>query len=395
MAGLRGAERDGYHAFARERIHPSVLARDAAACFDKSLWLRLGGRGLFCTAPTGNVPVAARAIAGLVHGGLDAPLGLSAVAQWIAGCLISSFGNDGQRQRFLPRVLSGESIVAVCNAETGTGTQLKSMRSCVHPDPVAPQDSDRGLASIDKSSASNLGLADVALVSAWKHGADPKQPPHLEVFILQVAPPLVQESHVQALAGFRSGLTGALRAASPIPISMREAQLGPDGSGPQILRLCFHLERLLIGALLCGVIDGLFDEARHYLRARETHDPQFVKHQYVQEKLTQLYSLGRRSEGLLTLALQGLLERPEQPLAAALEEMSALLSVIKLTAVEDSLLATSTAYELYGYPGFFHSSFVQKAHRDLLAFKMLGGSKELLKLALFRDLAPPALGQPA
>ena len=60
--------------------------------------------------------------------------------------------------------------------------------------------------------------------------------------------------------------------------------------------------------------------------------------------------------------------------------------MLKLTAVEDGLTAATTAYELLGYAGYQRACFVQKAHRDLLAFKLLGGSRELMKISMFRDL---------
>ncbi len=139
------------------------------------------------------------------------------------------------------------------------------------------------------------------------------------------------------------------------------------------------------------------NEAADTLRQRDQHNPQFIKNQYVQEKLTLIYSLAQRNEGLLALIAQALEQgkKESQPLAAALEGVSELLGVLKLNAVEDSLLAAETAYELHGYSGYQRQSLVQKTHRDLLAFKMLGGSKEQLKLALFRDLQERFIGRPS
>lgn len=368
MSSLRGADRDALHRFARTHIRPTALARDEAARFDRTLWRRLADTGVFHSALTGDVAAAARAIAGLAHGGLDLPLGLSAVAQWIGVHLLATLG--GAEQRELARALAqGSSIVAVCNAEPHAGTDLRGMRSRVDPD-----GSGGHVASVHKSSASNLSDADVALVSAWLHREVGE--PALEVFVLPARAPLVQTSHVELLAGFRTGLTGALDSPTPLPLSVSDTRLGPEGAGPQVLRRCFHLERLLIGALLHGCIDGLLDECCEQLGARELEDPQFTRNQYVQDKITAIFILARRTEGLAALALA----------APELETVSDLLSAVKQTAVEDSLLAASTAYELHGYAGYQRASFVQKIHRDLLAFKLLGGTRELMKITLFREL---------
>lgn len=390
----RHLERAAFYAFGREHVRPSVLERDEAALFDRDLWRKLAERGVFRSVIDGDVGTAAQALAGFAHGSLDVAFGLTAAAQWIGARVLAEFGSAAQRSRYLERLLSGEWIVAVCNSEHQAGTQLKTMRSRVISDDSS--DANCGhLAELHKSSASNLSDADVALISAWKQGRESQCEPAIEVFVLEVKPPLIQESHVRKLAGFRTGLTGALHLDEALPIRFEDAQVGADESGVRILRLCFHLERLLIGALLAGCLDGLLDECSESVREREKHNPQFSKNQYVQEKLTLLFSLARRTEGLLALITQEL-ERGKKeslPLSVVMEGISDLLGVLKLTAVEDSLSAAEIAYELQGYSGYQRQSFVQKVHRDLLAFKMLGGSKEQLKIALFRDLQERWIGR--
>lgn len=392
MPVLHHPERAAIQAFGREHVRPSAIERDEAALFDRRLWQKLAEQRVFRSVLDGDVVSAALALAGLAHGSLDVPFGLTAAAQWIGGRVLEEFGSPAQRSRYLDRLLSGEWIVAVCNSEHQAGTQLKLMKSRVS------NEGDGGcLVSLHKSGASNLSDADVALVSAWKQGREAQSEPTIEVFVLEARAPLIQESHVQQLAGFRTGLTGALRCAEPLPLRFEETQLGADGSGSRILRLCFHLERLLIGALLVGCLDGILDECVAHLREREAHNPQFSQHQYVQEKLTLLFSLARRTEGLLSLITQELERGREEsrPLPVMLEGVSDLLGVLKLTAVEDSLTAAETAYELQGYSGYQRQNLVQKAHRDLLAFKMLGGTKEQIKVALFRDLQKRWIGRPS
>lgn len=383
MGGLRCADRRALYELAREHVRPSLLERDEAARFDRALWLRVAGQGVFEAARHGDIAATAQALAGLAHGGLDIPLALSAAAHWICAAVVATFGSAEQQARYLPRCSSGEWIGALCNSESEAGTRLRSMRSSVAPEPGGGY-----VLNLHKSGASNLGGAELAVFSAWKHSVD--REPELMVFVLPATPPLVQESHVTQLAGFRTGLTGALSSAGALAIDLDQAQLGADGSGPRVLRLCFHIERMLIGALLVGCIDGLTDLCALHLQEREARDPQFTQNQYVQEKLTLLYSLGRRVEGLWRL-VEDQLAAAEAPdpllrMERGLESASALLGVLKPSAVEDALLAATTAYELLGYAGYKRASVIQKAHRDLLAFKMLGGSKEQMKIALFRDL---------
>lgn len=365
MSALRGAERDALYCFARTHVRPGALGRDEAARFDRALWVRLAETGVFRSAVAGDVAAAARRFAGLAHGGLDVPLGLSAVAQWIGVHLLARFGG-GRRAEDLERLMDGCWIVAVCNAEPHAGTELRGLRSRVEPDGAGGH-----VATIHKSSASNLSDADLAIVSLWEPRSEDE--PVLSVIVVSARAPLVQTSHVERLAGFRTGLTGALDSPTPLALRLDEVRLGDDGA--RVLRRCFDLERVLIGALLQGCIDGLLDECSEFLRTREAEDPQVVRHQYVQDKLATIFTLARRVEGIVGLAA-----------GSELEMSGDLLSAAKLTAVEDSLLAATTAYELLGYAGYLRASFVQKALRDLLAFKLLGGTRELMKITLFREL---------
>lgn len=364
MSALRGAERDALYGFARTYVRPSALARDEAAAFDRGLWRRLADTGVFRSAVDGDVAGAARAFAGLAHGGLDAPLGLSAVAQWIGVHLLARYGDAGQRGRYLESLMDGTWIVAVCNAEPNTGTDLRRMRSRIEPDGAGGY-----TAEIHKSSASNLSDADVAIVSAWeRRGSGPR----LAVIVVPARAGLVQTALVERLAGFRTGLTGALDSPAPLAVKLDEVRLGADAG--RVLRCCFDLERVLIGAMIGGCVDGLLELCCEHLRGREAEDPQVVRHQYVQDKVAAIYAAGRRIEGIVGLALAG----PEMA--------GELLSAIKLTAVEDGLQAATTAYELFGYAGYLRAGFVQKVQRDLQAFRMLGGTRELMKISLFREL---------
>lgn len=366
MSALRGSERDALHRHAVAHVRPSALARDEAARFDRTLWRQLAAAGMFAGAEAGDLPAAARAVAGLVHGGRDVPLALSAVAQWIGIHLVARFGGDAQRAH-LPALVAGDAIVAVCNAEPHAGTDLRGMRSRVDADGRGGQ-----LATLHKSSASNLGDADLALVSAWHH-RDGREPALVVLLLPTRAAPIVQTSHVERLAGFRTGLTGALETSAPLPVGPDDL-LGDDGL--RVLRRCFDLERLLIGALLHGAAEALLDLAVDHLRAREADDPQFTRHQYVQDKLAGVAACARRSEALVALALTG----PE--LAADGE----LLSTIKLENTDAALAAAALTCELHGYQGYVRAGFPHKLRRDLEAFGNLGGTRELMKITLFRSL---------
>jgi alkylation response protein AidB-like acyl-CoA dehydrogenase len=128
---------DSVRAFAREHVEPGILERDRAGAWDPDLWKKVAGFGLAgLPVPTeyggsgADVLTTGLALEALAYGGRDAGLNLSLGAHLTIGCMpIVLHGTEEQKQRWLPRMASGESIGAFAITEPEAGSDTASMKT--------------------------------------------------------------------------------------------------------------------------------------------------------------------------------------------------------------------------------------------------------------------------
>jgi len=372
---LPPAER--FFQWAKKHARPTLLERDQECRFDRRLWESLGALGLF--QPDQDLRTQLECFIGLGAGSMDIPFALSAIAHGaVAVELLARFGSEAQRARFLPDMVAGTTIAAVCNAEASGGTDVKAIGSRLEL-----SDDGRYRLHLNKRGATNLSFADVIFASAWRPAKpDEKKPdPSLEV-VLVSARELSQESHVAQLAGFRTGLTGSVRTMQPLSVRLSDVLLGGERVGFQVLKHCFNIERIFIPAILIGILDGMLAEATELITSRQSFGKPLTEYQYVQEKIITIYAARERTGALI----DSILNSAEKMTKADLAEHGKLLSLLKMTAVEEAFAAATAFYELSGYVGYRLDHLAQKILRDLLGLKMLGGTKEQQKIILFQEL---------
>ncbi|HEY8280162.1 MAG TPA: acyl-CoA dehydrogenase family protein [Bdellovibrionota bacterium] len=344
----------------RDLLLPSVAARDASATFDRAVWTRLiemGAQG------GGESYVEPNSIVyGLGKGSLDLPFCSSLGAHFaIATDLLATFGSPEQREKYLPQLQSGARVGTICNAEQGSGSDLRKMRSHVTAEP----DGHLRVEAF-KPCANNLSFAGLAFVSCWN---DEKE---IRLYLLEGEEIEQTRLHDQ-FASFRTGVVGSMRT-SGLLLNRKERELPRAFFA---LRHCLHTERFYLGVLVAGILAGLEDGVVSRLLARETT----FERQYLQEKIVNLRSARVRLEALLghIFEITGSGKSWER---AAIE-----LCVLKTFLNTEAPKAVQNAFETMSFEGVFLSSHAQRVYRDLQALTFFGGTTELQKIQIFEDLA--------
>ncbi|HET6347292.1 MAG TPA: acyl-CoA dehydrogenase family protein, partial [Myxococcota bacterium] len=362
---------------------------DTAGTFDTAAWRALGATGLFAL----GLPVAlggrghalrhvTAAWRGLGAGSLDLPFCTSAIAQSIGIDILARFGAATPQARLLPALVRGASIVAISNAEEGAGTDVRAARSRLEL-----RAGGAGVAHVRKPGATNLPGAAVVLASAWCHGLHDK--PSLEVIAL-AGDEVTQIDHRASLAGFRTGLTGGIHtaAAGCTLDAAPERIVGGPRAGFRVMKHCFNLERLYIGALVSGVLLGARQTAMRQLRTRTSMGQPLLQHQYVQGKLIQMLAAERHLQGLIDSILRVADD------ATGLPAATHLLALLKIAIIEAAGPALRACFDLFGFIGYTDAHFAQKLVRDHMALALLGGTAEQQRLVLFAELLQHAEKDP-
>jgi alkylation response protein AidB-like acyl-CoA dehydrogenase len=315
---------------------------------------------------------------GLAKGSLDLPFCLSVMVHSGMGIkLLVEQGNDSQKKQYLNAALAGTCLIGIANTEETGGTDIKSIRSKLE---VASPDEAYGHLSVHKNCASNVSDSDLIMASVWKLVGDAK--PLMEIMLLDRSM-ITQTPLNDSLLGFRTGQTGSL-ASKDLSVAIRDIQLGPDLTGYSMLKFMFNLDRLWVGAMVAGVLEGVFELAVSHIKERSSFGKPLAEYQYIQQKLVDIYTAHITLWGIIHKIVHS--GDAHGPSSSDLGAFSDELSVLKISAIDDGLKACLSFFELFGCQSYMSKSLPAKLLQDILAFKFLGGSKEQQKILLFDSL---------
>jgi isovaleryl-CoA dehydrogenase len=371
--------------FGARELLPAVRPNDEAHRFDRPAFARLGQADFF------RLPIRpelgglgrglagyAAALEGLLDGSGDLGFGVSVVAHLVCLLVLEEFGSAEQHRAYLPRLLSGEWIGGVANAEALAGTNLMAIAT------RARQTGEGYELTGEKQCITNIGTADLAMVSARLADVPPRK--EVNVFLVETRRPGVEQRTLTDLEGLRTSCTGdlMLRQAS-LPAG---ALLGQPGAGLAVFRSMFLQERLFTGLLYLSALRYCVRRAVEHAETRLQFGRPVGRNQFVQEKVVRL----RTGEVLLAGLLRDLREAVERR-----EDVSEQLSIVKVHGIEAALSASADLMRLLGGRGMRLQELAEKYHRDLLALSVLGGTVELHKIVVYTELArrlaprPPAV----
>ncbi|MFJ4291872.1 acyl-CoA dehydrogenase family protein [Cupriavidus sp. NPDC089707] len=155
--------RTSVHRFFERECAPRQEAWNAAGIVDRETWLKAGREGVLCvTTPAeyggggGDFGHAAVIIEEAARTGLSG-FGF-AVHSFVVAPYITRLGTEEQKQRWLPKICSGETILAVAITEPGSGSDMKACRT------TAVRDGDEWVINGSKTFISNGFNADLIMV---------------------------------------------------------------------------------------------------------------------------------------------------------------------------------------------------------------------------------------
>jgi len=365
--------RDSYRRFISEEIKPHMEDWRKAGIVDRSAFRKAGEQGFLMIWPDEK------------YGGLGdddfryeqiiiEETARAGCTDWfntlhsrLVGPYLQSFGTEEQRQRYLPKCVSGESILAVAMTEPDAGSDLANIRSTLK------DEGDHLILNGSKTYISNGINADLVIVAAKPLG--------------------IEHSHAMTLVIVERGMEGFERGRNLEKMGLKgqdtaelffenvkipkENVLGEEGKGFYHLMHGLAEERLLGGVGYLAEARRAFDITREFCMQRKVFGQTVSEMQNTQFKMAEMdteidmaqvyidYCVSLHNQGKLT-AIEG--------------------AKVKLMTSEIQGRMVDLGVQLHGGAGYMAEYEISRMYTDARISRIYAGTSEVMKLIIGREI---------
>mgnify|MGYP001357865162 FL=1 len=364
---------DMLQSFGEKNIRPFVMDWDEKQIFPKHIFKQLGElgcMGVLVPEKYGGAGFGYREyVTTIVEiSKICGSIGLS-VAAHNSLCTnhILMFGTDDQKDKFLPKLATGENIGAWGLTEPNTGSDAGNMQT------TAVKDGDHWVLNGSKNFITHGISGDVAVVMT--RTGDPRTKNNSTAFIVEKETPGFSGGKKEDKLGMRASETAELVFQDcRIPDSNR---LGEVGDGFKQALSILDGGRISIAALSIGIAKGAFEAALKYSKEREQFGKPISSFQGISFKLADMATEIEAAE-LLTM---NAVFRKSNGLKLSKESAMA-----KLYASEVAVRTSNEAVQILGGYGYIKDYPVEKYFRDAKLCTIGEGTSEIQKLVISREL---------
>jgi alkylation response protein AidB-like acyl-CoA dehydrogenase len=359
--------------FCDAEIRPNVMKWDEAQEFPSEVFRKLGDLGflgVLFPEKLGGAELSYMDYQAIIEevSCADPSVALSLAAHNSLGSNhIYQFGSDAQRQKYIPKLASGEWLAAWGLTESEAGSDSSGTRT------TAVRDGETWVLNGSKNFITNASVGRVAVLMAVTDRS--KGNKGISAFIVELDNPGIRVGKKENKLGMRASDTCTLVMEDcRVPAANL---LGSLGSGWVDSMKILDGGRISIAALSVGLARGAYEAALSYSRERKQFGKAISEFQAIQFYLAEM-ATEIDAARLLT----------ERAAAAkdAGEPVTKLSAMAKLYASEIAVRATDRAIQIYGGYGFTKDFPVEKYYRDVKLCTIGEGTSEIQKLVIAKQL---------
>jgi len=338
---------------------PEELRRSMAnaGLFKHVIPVEYGGDGVSAT----RICLAREVLAG-VYGPADVTLAM----QGLGSFPIVLGGNEEQKQRYLPKVVSGDYLTTFALTEPNAGSDVSNLETV-----ATPVEGGYAISGV-KRFISNGYSADMAVI--FTKTPTPEKPQSISAFVIKKGTP-----------GFEVAARMELMAAHDIvrfsldrAIVPAENLLGAIGDGFKLAMGPLDLMRMTVGAAAVGMAQRALDEALEYASNRVQFGVPLADQQGIKFKLAEMAT---QLEAARLLVYRAAIKKdnnaPDVTLAA---------SMAKLYATEAAWSIIDQALQIHGGIGVIKGMATERLYREIRPLRIYEGTTEIQKLIISRYL---------
>ncbi len=360
---------------ARERIAPRAAEIDASHEFPwdvVELFREHGLFGLFFDERLGGTGTGTLLSLVVIEevSKVCATSGLILAVQELGSLAVKVSGSQEQQERYLPKLASGDWLVAYALTEAGSGSDSAAMRT------TARRDGDAYVLEGSKRFITNAGVASLYTVFA-------KTDPHaghsgVSAFVVEADTPGFEVARLEPKMGIAGSTTGELVFEEcRVPA---DNLLGAEGEGFRIAMRVLDRSRPGVAAQGLGIAQGATDYALEYARTRETMGKPIAEHQLVAAKLADMETRCEAARGLLYRFGRMVDE------GASEGELTKASAMAKLACTDAAMWVTTEAVQVLGGYGYIREYPVERMMRDAKITQIYEGTNEIQRLVIAREM---------
>jgi alkylation response protein AidB-like acyl-CoA dehydrogenase len=372
------AIRDAVRDFAQQEIAPHADQWDEEHSFPREIFrpmAEMGLAGLLAPEELGGTQLP-RLTGALIYEELGkADMGTAvwlSVHNMVTG-IISRFGDEAQRVRWVRKLASGDLLGAFSLSEAHAGSDAANLQC------AARRDGACYTLNGSKFWVTNAGVADLYLVFARTSDSRTRG---VSAFVVEQGTPGFTIGKLERKMGLRASPTGELLFDQcRIPASNL---LGAEGDGLKIALSGLDGGRINIGATATGVAQAALDVATNYARERQAFGKVIGKFEGIQFMLADM-AMKVEASRLLT-----------HQAAAAMDDgapATHYAAMAKCFATDAAMAVTIDAVQVLGGAGYVRDWPVERYMRDVKVAQIFEGTNQIQRVVIARALLGEAAGK--
>ena len=285
-------------------------------------------------------------------------------------------GSDEQKQRYFPKLATGEHLIAFGLTEPNAGSDVSGLKT------KAVRDGDDYVLNGTKIFISHADVADVVCIAARTDATVPG-PKGTGIFVVEKGTP-----------GFSIGKHEnkmGVRGSSTVEIILEDVRvpaenlLGAENSGFHILMKTLDLTRIPVAAQAVGIAQGALDYAVSYTKERTQFGKPLFSFQGLQWMMADMATQVEAARQL-TYKAASVFEKLPKNLDRVPKEMVRQSAMAKLFAGETAMKVTTDAVQLLGGYGFVKEYPVERMMRDAKITQIYEGTSQIQKVVISATL---------
>jgi alkylation response protein AidB-like acyl-CoA dehydrogenase len=320
-----------------------------------------GGAGLGCFEQCLILEEFARVDGGIAH---------AMSASYFGTQMITLFGNEEQKAKYLPPVCSGQWRSGMASTEPDAGSDVAAITT------TAVRNGDDYVITGNKMFITNANIGDFLVVICVTDPGNPKKHDRLSTIIVETDRPGYEANKLHGKLSIRCSDTGEV-AFKEVRVP-KENLVGKEGRGFYQLMEFFNRARLEGGcALAVGTAQGALEKAIGHVKKRKAFGGPLAALQLVQAKIAEMATMVEAGRSLFYRAVRAVDRGEVDP---------ALIAMAKWYTCEVAVKVSDEAIQLHGGYGILKEYDVEHFWRDAKVFEIYEGTKEVEKVLIGRKL---------